>query len=145
MITNPFKKQETQENQENVEDLKVRKLSFPDTYYVSLIFNKMNFDISKYEKQAQELIKEARENGEEITHEKGKELIIPILVRALNDALSNYHLAYEPIRDWLASLTGKTPEEIEQMPFDTPYKILEKLAEDNDLLAFFKQAGGMKK
>ena len=125
--------------------MKVRKLTFKDTYYMSQILSKMKLDVTVYEEQAKEIMKQARENNEEITQEKGKELMMPILVRAMNDVITNYHLAYNEIRDWMADLINVKPEEIEDMPLDTPYKIFHELAKENDLLAFFKQAGGSQK
>ena len=125
--------------------MKVRKLTFKDTYYMSQILSKMKLDVTVYEEQAKEIMKQARENNEEITQEKGKELMMPILVRAMNDVITNYHLAYNEIRDWMADLINVKPEEIEDMPLDTPYKIFHELAKENDLLAFFKQAGGTQK
>ena len=109
---------------------------------MSKILDKIDFDITVYEKEAQKAMKNQKS---ELSQEKMKELGAPIMMKIINHVISKYHLAYNEIRDWMADLIGVEPKEIEEMPLDTPYKIFHELAKENDLLAFFKQAGGSQK
>jgi hypothetical protein len=41
------------------------------------------------------------------------------------------------MKAWLADLAGKTAEEFDQLSFDAPIEVIEKLSEKEDLNAFF--------
>lgn len=53
--------------------------------------------------------------------------------------------AEKETKAWLADLIGKTPEELGKMPMTAALDIVEQLAEQEDLRAFFTRASALAK
>jgi hypothetical protein len=53
--------------------------------------------------------------------------------------------AEDETKAWLADLIGKTPEEFGKMPPTAALDIVDQLADQEDLRAFFSKAGGLAK
>ena len=49
----------------------------------------------------------------------------------------------QPIYEWLAPITGRTPDEIAALALDELVQLLEELSDQNDLRAFFKAVSGL--
>lgn len=79
---------------------------------------------------------ETEEEKEQGTLEAGLNLAFYIF-----DLLIEY--AEGDLKKWGASLVGKTPEEFDQLPIDTPLTIIESLAESEDLAGFFQKVSGL--
>jgi|GEM_PF-1998656 len=79
---------------------------------------------------------ETEEEKEQGTLEAGLNLAFYIF-----DLLIEY--AEGDLKKWGASLVGKTPEEFDQLPIDTPLTIIESLAESEDLVGFFQKVSGL--
>lgn len=96
------------------QQIEIRRLKTKDFFQVAKILSKLG------NKVMQQL------NEETNSMQAGLLLLTTALENAESDML-----------EWLADLAGKTPEEFEEMDFDTPLLVIEALAEKEDLNRFF--------
>jgi len=101
-------------------DLEIRKLETHDLFTVATILGKCGEEATKVISQIGE--------GKSATA-IGLAFLAVVLKHAESD-----------IKKWMASLIGKSVEEFDKLPFDTPLAIVEKLAKTEDIKGFFMRA-----
>ncbi len=99
--------------------MEVRRLTAEDLFTVATILGKCGQDATR-------IISSLTEKSDSAV---GMAIISVALAHAENE-----------IKDWLASLVDKTPEEFAKLPFSAPLEIVEKLFEQEDIPSFFGRA-----
>jgi hypothetical protein len=102
----------------------VRGLGFDDMEIISRIVEKTDFDLSKYESEAQAVMSKKKAD----LNKEGMKLFL----KAVTDLLKKYHKAHADFTEFIASLIGVTPDEVKQLPITTPFKVLKELMKDED-------------
>lgn len=126
-------------------EYEVRELMFDDVCNLSLILEKTEFDISKFRKKVNiSELRRAMGDGEtDVTNEQVWENMgIEVLIEMVGHIIRNYHKAHKEVSEWLGSFIGVKQAEFRKMPINTPFVIFKALAEDNDLVDFFKSVTG---
>lgn len=129
------------------EKLTVRSLEVRDIFTIAGMLKKITGErreeiinlikpLSGDKKDKDRQKQETGEEKEQRTLEAGLNLAFYIF-----DLLIEY--AEGDLKKWGASLVGKTPEEFDQLPIDTPLTIIESLAESEDLAGFFQKVSGL--
>ena len=120
-------------------DIQIRALTVADRDWLSSLIKKLvtkigASDVLSY--MVSDSSNEAKkpEADEETGTDKKYALLVVELIKIMIDEIG------EDVRQWFASLVGKTPEEFKELPFDTELTILEKLVEMQEANGFFSRA-----
>jgi len=131
-------------NDVNVEELEVRSLQVKDLKKVAKIIGKCFDKLLKASEESGIGLKEFEEKAKEIKAakkpEKEKESEKDFEVFGMQLFNIIYEAAESDIIPFIASFINKTAEEFDVMSYKTPLIIIEKLAEKEDLVAFFQRA-----
>ncbi|MCK8826409.1 hypothetical protein MWH25_01430 [Natroniella acetigena] len=119
--------------------IEVRDLKAKDVFTVSKMLLKVT---GKAKDQIFNLItaddvKEKIESKEELTGTEQVELGIKIAYEVLSVCLEH---AENDLKEWFADLIGVTAEEFDEMSFDTPMIIIEKVVTKEEAKSFFTRA-----
>ncbi|CAM3729700.1 hypothetical protein [Mesobacillus zeae] len=113
-------------------EYQVRGLNFDDTEIISMILDKTDFDLAKYETEAKELVKASKKNKEKL-----ESLGTAVFLKVITDLTKKYYKVHKEFTELIASLIGVKPENVKTMPISTPLVVLKELAKDEDSLDFF--------
>ena len=102
----------------------VRGLGFDDMEIISRIIEKTEFDLSKYEAEAQAVMG----NKKADLNKEGMKLFL----KAITDVLKKYHKAHADFTEFIASLIEVSPDEVKKLPITAPFKIIKELMKDED-------------
>lgn len=102
----------------------VRGLGFDDMEIISRIIEKTDFDLSKYENEAQAVMK----NKKADLNKEGMKLFL----KAITDVLKKYHKAHADFTEFIASLISVSPDDVKKLPITAPFKIIKELMKDED-------------
>lgn len=117
-------------------ELKVRKLSWGDTFKLSKILKKMNLKIDASE-IAKNIDPEDLKTGTMSLEKAGLQAMIPIFLQALE----NLHQAEPEVNEFLGSLVGITGEEFGKLPIEDGIAVIGQLAGQKGVSDFLKSAG----
>lgn len=102
----------------------VRGLGFDDMEIISRIIEKTDFDLSKYESEAQAVMSKKKAD----LNKEGMKLFL----KAITDLLKKYHKAHADFTEFIASLIEVKPDEVKKLPITTPFKVIKELLKDED-------------
>ena len=126
-------------NDINVEELKVRSLQVQDLFKVAKILGTCFDKLLKASEKAgiglKEFEEKAKAKNKKEPEAKEPEKDFEVFAMQLFNIV--YEAAESDIKPFMASFIGKTAEEFDVLPYETPLIILEKLAEKEDLPGFF--------
>lgn len=105
----------------------MRELGMKDIYYLSEILDKMDVDID-----LNKLADKAKVSGDAQAY-VGGQLMLLLLRKA--------YKAKNEVNAWLASLTGKTPDEISALKFTEMKSLLAEVSKLDGLNEVFQSAG----
>ena len=123
-------------------ELKIRSLTMADRDWLSDLIKKLvaelgSKDILKLMVSDNEAEPEKME-GEEVEQVSPKDkkyaLLVVEIIKMMIDVIGG------DVREWFASLVGKTVEEFKGLPFDTELVIIEQLVEVEESNRFFSRA-----
>lgn len=112
-------------------EYQVRGLDFDDVEILSLILEKTDFDFTKYEEEAANIIKSSKESAD---IEKAG---VSVFLKIITDLLKKYHKAHNEVAQLVASLIGVELAAVKKMPISTPIMVLKELSKDEDSRDFF--------
>jgi hypothetical protein len=122
-------------------DIKVRALTVADRDWVSGLIKKLVAKLGNDE-FLKLLVSDSEKadsgDGEAAAAPNAKEKKYAVLVIRMIEMM--IEVIGADVREWFASLIGKTPDEFRAMPFDTELVILEQLMEIEESNRFFSRA-----